>query len=463
MITTPDLSKLFQQLTGQTAPLGETCLQSAAMLLSSKGIGLSQLNETLLLLGHNRVTSSFFQYLLDGTVSLSVESPTLTVVGLTEGVSRFRCLAALRFGNIKFAFKYFSALDQSQFLEELQLLSAIPDRVFGQRHEPVQPIEPIPGDETFYLGYLVGAEIDDRLQKNPNDSTAIADAKKRKSLVEQGIRNHNAYLASDHMDVYIATSMRAKDEYFIVNALAKKIFESDRLRPLKLRWFDPTQAYCVDRLDKGLSEALMLKRAACTLYLAQESDTLGKDSELASTLAQGKPVIAFIPEIKENDNSYIDWLWSTVRKLYPDDSESGFLAKQFQRFDPNLPWTDRGIRDWLNDSNSSDITKLQSQLRDVMRKHYDKRAGDLKERHPLGIQVHLETGVANGVLVARTTDQCAELIRRVVTNTLEFNIEDKLVENRPYMLLRDRLTGSIFRMVSGDPLLTNSFWNYYLA
>jgi len=41
----------------------------------------------------------------------------------------------------------------------------------------------------------------------------------------------------------------------------------------------------------------MLKRARCTVYSVQDTDTLGKDSELASTLAQGKPVIAFIPEL----------------------------------------------------------------------------------------------------------------------------------------------------------------------
>ena len=57
---------------------------------------------------------------------------------------------------------------------------------------------------------------------------------------------------------------------------------------------DAVLKYCEDRIDKGLSEALMLKRAKCTLFLAQESDTLGKDSELASTLAQGKPVIAYV-------------------------------------------------------------------------------------------------------------------------------------------------------------------------
>lgn len=39
----------------------------------------------------------------------------------------------------------------------------------------------------------------------------------------------------------------------------------------------------------------MLKRARCTIYMAQETDTFGKDSELATTLAQGKPVIVFCP------------------------------------------------------------------------------------------------------------------------------------------------------------------------
>ena len=41
----------------------------------------------------------------------------------------------------------------------------------------------------------------------------------------------------------------------------------------------------------------MLKRACCTVYSVQDTDTLGKDSELASTLAQGKPVIAYVPDM----------------------------------------------------------------------------------------------------------------------------------------------------------------------
>ena len=83
----------------------------------------------------------------------------------------------------------------------------------------------------------------------------------------------------------------------------ENLFSDERLRRLKLRHFDPTQSDCASRIDKGLVEALMLKRASCTVYLVQESDTLGKDSELASTLAQGKPVIAYVPSLDVNEYS----------------------------------------------------------------------------------------------------------------------------------------------------------------
>ena len=92
-----------------------------------------------------------------------------------------------------------------------------------------------------------------------------------------------------------------------------------------------------------------------------------------------------------------------------------------------------------------------------VRGHYDKRADTLKEVHPLGIQVNLATGVANGVLVVRTVDQCADLVRRIVTGTLEFDLE----EASGYTALRERVSGCIFRVMTADAMLTNTFWNFY--
>jgi hypothetical protein len=97
-----------------------------------------------------------------------------------------------------------------------------------------------------------------------------------------------------------------------------------------------------------------------------------------------------------------------------------------------------------------------------MGQHYDKRAKTLREDHPLGIQVNLTTGVANGVLVVRSALDCARLIHRMMTGNLEFYIEAATIEEKDYLMLRESISGSIFRVMTGDPLLTNSFWNFYL-
>jgi hypothetical protein len=197
---------------------------------------------------------------------------------------RFQKLALLLFGNVKFAFKRFR-LHPTELEDCLVEIEPRGVETFCARHLPIHPIEPITPQDTYLLGYLIEGKIRDRLHASPQDHEALALEAKRIAAVERGKRNQSAYLVSDHLDVYVATSMREPHEYLAVNELCRVIFEHPSLAPLKLRWFDPTQAYCQDRIDKGLAEALMLKRAN-TVYLVQESDTLGKDSELASTLAQ---------------------------------------------------------------------------------------------------------------------------------------------------------------------------------
>jgi len=262
------------------------------------------------------------------------------------------------------------------------------------------------------------------------------------------------------MDIYVATSMRERHEFAIVNDVLKQIFEQEKLKNLKLRYFDPTQAYCNDRIDKGLSEALMLKRAACTLYLAQESDTLGKDSELASTLAQGKPVIAYVPEI---NNEYLDKYINLIKELNPKQIESKIIIEQLRLFDPGLAWDSANdVHKWLSSPDVFDIEKGKKLLLSKMENLYNKRAKTLKETHPLGIQVNLDTGVANGVLVVRSVQQCVDLIYNIMTNKLEFRIEEKRVDDKIYIFLKEKISDSIFRVVTGDDFLTNIFWNFYL-
>jgi len=38
-----------------------------------------------------------------------------------------------------------------------------------------------------------------------------------------------------------------------------------------------------------------------------------------------------------------------------------------------------------------------------------------------------------------------------------------MVGHSRYLLLREKSTDSVFRVVTGDRFLTNAFWNFYLA
>ena len=423
-----------------------------------RAIGYSQFNEILLLMGYDRITHAFFQYLIDGSTLYTPGSALSSLEQLREGVDRFRKLALLLFGNVKFAFKHLSR-DTEQLNDWLWRLSPRDEEELSTRHDPVQSLLPIQGEDTYFLGYIVQRELKRRLEENPDDHEAQAAEAKRREIVGNGIRNHEAYLASDHLDVYVATSMRERHEYLLVHDWTQQIFQHPKLSTLKLRWFDPTQAYCQDRIDKGLSEALMLKRAKCTLYFVQETDTLGKDSELASTLAQGKPVIAFVPQPSPND---VEALISKLKTLYPEKSESSILLDQLRIFEPEAAWKDPAVRIWLDNPANLDPEKIKIRLFDSVSNHYERRAKVLREDHPLGIQVNLDTGVANGVLVVRSVSDCAELIWRVVTKNLDFVLDTQIIDGHEYVFLRETVSGCVYRVMTGDAMLTNAFWNFYL-
>lgn len=458
------IAAVIEDLTGQPAPFDVAVEKPVLTLLSRSGMGYSQLNELLLWLGYDRVTPWFFQYLLEGKLAYRADSVFKSLDQLRVGVERFRQLAILRFGNVKFAFKRLSTLTGEDLAAELSLLDPIGTEDFQARHDALLPVETIPSDQTYYLGYIVERALRDRLKNNPDDEDAKKELAKREEIIEIGKRNQRAYLLSDHMDVYVATSMRERHEFQMIGRVVEEVFGHEKLRPLKLRWFDPTQAYCADRIDKGLSEALMLKRAICTLYLAQESDTLGKDSELASTLAQGKPVIAYVPHVSEYEqDAYVDQLLAVVQEGSPGTTVRELILSQLRIFHPSGAWSDAEVIGWVANPNSMDVAAGKRKLGQYIRTHYENRAKTLKESHPLGIQVHLESGLANGVIVARSSEHCAELLYRILTRTLEFETKTETREGGlRFLILLEKLTQSVFRVVTGDRTLTNTFWNFYL-
>ncbi|HXQ38750.1 MAG TPA: hypothetical protein VN843_32410, partial [Anaerolineales bacterium] len=221
-----------------------------------------------------------------------------------------------------------------------------------------------------------------------------------------------------------------------------------------------------------------LKRAACTVYSVQDTDTLGKDSELAATLAQGKPVIAYAPNINVEEKTGqlfnqrpADLKFRLQFVLYADErnlkhEDTSYLLSflpRLEEFESQMLWKsiiDEAATKRFQEQHKEDLRKFCGILAASEQRIYNKREDTLRNVHPLAVQVNLDSGVANGVLVVREIEDCANLLLRVLTNTMEFD-EPEYDPETECWLLKESLTKSIFRVVTRNQKLTNCFWNFY--
>jgi hypothetical protein len=244
--------------------------------------------------------------------------------------------------------------------------------------------------------------------KSQIDETII----KIERLKEIGKKNQEHYLRNiESIDVYVATSMRNDIEYLDMYNFVNSTFSDTQIASLNLRYFDPTLCYCDSRIDKGVIECLLVRSSKVTIYCAQEGDTFGKDSELAATMAQGKPVIVYVPIPKITD---------------PDIAE---IADETER-----------------------NNKLMKKTEDL-----DKRAKTFKDFHPLGLQVGLYDGVARGVIVVRTPQECSNILYKILTNSLDVVIKYE----QHGLVLREKETDSVIRVMTGWGVLAHCFWNQF--
>lgn len=474
----------------------------------SRGLNYQQMNELLLLLNQDLMGPHFFKFFFER----EGEKDSIKLEELTHGVMRFRGFAMLCFGNFRFAYKRLAQKTTEEIRKELnpyQKKSDGPDGLetaFRNRPKPMLGVRRIEKEKTCYLGEVTGKQVNrqlEALEKELESSRTakgrfsreelaeawwtigpIADELRRRTVERKGLSNTDTYLTWDYLDVYIATSMRHSWEYEETFDFIRKVFGHPKLTRLRLRYFDPTQSKCNNPRDKGLTEGLMLKRALCTIYLAQESETMGKDSELAATLAQSKPVIAYVPKheptgfadkIKDYPLEFFKKRWLSLqadgvfdeRKCMEDIkrryrnpmAKMRRFQKEFDAYRKKQPYSLWKTKDDDFKKNCHDFAAVCGIIAGAECFNYEQRAGLLRERHPLGMQVDLRTGVANGVLVARSTRDCVELLRRVLLNELEFRIEHQ--EKEGLIVLKESTSSSPFRVVTDYERLTNSFWNLW--
>jgi hypothetical protein len=377
-----------------------------------------------------------------------------------------------------------------------------PDEIRNEcrhRQDKMLDIENIPRDKTWYLGYVSGQKVEKELQ-------AVKKTRKKEycpfksylinlsCLIEaqrKALRNTESYLTWDCMDLYFATSMRNKWEYEETYDFIEDMFKDSQLQEFKLRYFDPTQSTCANSREKGLIEGLMLKRSICTIYLAQENDTMGKDSELAATLAQNKPVIAYVPLI--DPEKYAKELVSyplfffkkrllvllaedTFEEIpdYPDKKYYTAISSCDQEFKATI----FDFLDKIERQRKIQPYELWTEKEEEFKKtcgifqricqiisigewyNFDRRADLLRSRHPLSMQVDLQSGIANGVLVVRNPKECAELLYRILTNELKFKI---IKDPKGFVILEEDISKSPFRVILNNEKVTNAYWNLFFT
>lgn len=482
------LARMVSRLCGQAVTVGcsnnppcqkcQSCMNWDILhvRLVSEPFSLEQFNDILLLCNQRPIGEAFFQFFFqptDGRVSFSQ---------IKQGIANFEGFALLLFGNIRFAYRKLYQLERKAFDAEIG--------TWGRKNKEIQdaydkrvPSTGLPAEiqrnDSWLLGYIAKGAADHDIatyhamaailgQENESEFLEHLDEDQKKLYVKRkadlststawkgvfanlasisagvdelqkrllktrrdGWLNTSHYLAADFMDVYVATSMREKWEFEDVNLFVKQLSSSQELK-LKLRYFDPTQSHLDYRIDKGLIEGLMLKRAVCTVYMVQETDTFGKDSELASTLAQGKPVIAYVPHIDAKVLTEIalqrplTYLQRRLPQLAAERKiETAHLKvvyeflREVSEFNPFYILASDEEKQFMEERALSERKKeVCAILARAESKLYDSRAVTLRQVHPLAVQVHLDTGVANGVLVVRSVEDCAKLLRGLLLNFL---------------------------------------------
>lgn len=149
-----EVRALLEILAGQSAPIDSAPQDLDVLGSTGSKLGYSQLNELLLLFGFDRVTHAFFQFLVDGQIEYGAGQAFDSADQLRKGIDRFRGLAVLLYGNVKFAFKLLSRNAQ-QLEADLRTTDAIHEDLFVLRHNPILPIRTIPPSDAYLTGYLI--------------------------------------------------------------------------------------------------------------------------------------------------------------------------------------------------------------------------------------------------------------------------------------------------------------------
>lgn len=225
-----------------------------------------------------------FTHFFFGRQTTGAEGEYLEVAELDKGVRFFVKIVLWKFGS---HLRALQALGSEEDIRgrladcPLKELGHLDRQLSELRYRRVPQIEELSSEECHRLGYTIS-----------EGKASLAETSQAQT---KGRANAEAYLYSDSIDIYLAGSMRGGNfsEFGVVSSRIQGHLRSQhRISPVI---FDPAICWYESSFDKGLLEALMLKRSCMGVMIAGENDSFGKDSEVAHLLSQGKPVVVLVP------------------------------------------------------------------------------------------------------------------------------------------------------------------------
>jgi hypothetical protein len=154
------LQVLIERLTGQKLPLEENLFIIERLSKKDLDLGYSQFNELLLLLGYDRLSKSFFQFLVTGDIEFNAESTLRDLSQLEKQIDRIVEFSLRLFGNIKFGYKRLSSeIYEEEFQNWYDEFQPREEAIFKSRHHPLLPVDKIKDSDTYLLGYIIQREI----------------------------------------------------------------------------------------------------------------------------------------------------------------------------------------------------------------------------------------------------------------------------------------------------------------
>ena len=150
-------------------------------------------------------------------------------------------------------------------------------------------------DRQGQYGFAIGDIIDESIASKADFDEKFGKVAERYFAARRtALANTDHYLSMvSDLDVYVATSMRNREDFREMSRFCDDVFSDDSLADLGIRYFDPTLSAALGHEDKGLIECLMVKCAKVLVYCAGQSESYGKDAEAAMALSLGKPVIFY--------------------------------------------------------------------------------------------------------------------------------------------------------------------------